>query len=350
MHSRALFFSSKCLSAPWLYSAIFSSLILLGCSENKIQDSLSSYLARLANVIEYEGVLDVPTPQFDALRFPVMPVAGSAEGATIGLLDFLSLYGCELQVLIGHKNSGLGRLSEMSQDLLYDLKFLQLAPLCLSQVEDDSELVQTLRDAIARKKLQLPQKLIDSILVGKEARAFWKIPAQLADYPEQVGPELPLAIARLGQLVRAWLSGDYQHGQDEFEQLLAHLNSGEGGQIFAALMYYRNALTKGNHIILSRSRDLCFRGRAQFNTEAASNVVEKYFVGDVQAWAARVSKRYYEISSGFESLEAALASSLPAAYQGWKRERNRQMGMALETSKTHIQALKRVLEPCSISG
>ena len=320
---------------------------LQACSESKIEDSLSNYLSRLSNVIEYPSVPEYATRNSIGSRFPRLKQQNQPAGSTIGLLDFLSLYGCELQVLIGQKNSGLGRLSQASQDLIYDLKFLSLAPRCQTKLNNDTELSRTLTQAIMQKQRQLPKKIVSAVLLGQEARTFWQIPLELDDYPNNVGPDLPLAIARLNQLVSHWLNGDYQAGTGELENLLAHLNTGEGGILFRALLRYQDMLDTANQMIEQRSPSLCFNGRAQLNTGAARNVVEKYFVGDVQAWASILNQRYYQIHEEYVELEGSLLEDLPPVYITWRDQRIEQLRAALESSKLHVAYLKRVLEPCS---
>lgn len=56
----------------------------------------------------------------------------------MGLVDFLSLYGCDLQVVIGERTSTLGRVAPPGKRMAYHLRFLEAADDCLPKVESES--------------------------------------------------------------------------------------------------------------------------------------------------------------------------------------------------------------------
>ena len=59
----------------------------------------------------------------------------SKKESNIGLLDFVALADCELQQLVGQRNSGLGAVMPVSQRLLYEHRFIASAPRCIGQLE-----------------------------------------------------------------------------------------------------------------------------------------------------------------------------------------------------------------------
>ncbi|MFP3442432.1 DUF3080 family protein, partial [Pantoea sp. SIMBA_133] len=55
----------------------------------------------------------------------------------MGMLDFLSLYGCELQYVVGEKNSVMGRVMQPLNRLRYEIRFIEAARDCLPDIEDE---------------------------------------------------------------------------------------------------------------------------------------------------------------------------------------------------------------------
>lgn len=331
---------------------LFPFLFLTACAPDGVDSSLSNYLSRLANVAGYEGepaVKPLPVVRFPASVSSESKTSGSAQ-ATIGLLDFLAMGGCQLQQLVAHRNSGLGKFSQPSQKLLYTLQFLHFAPVCMDSLEPGDPLVEELEQAWQQKRRDLPEMLVNSLLLGPDARSFWKVPRETHGYPEQIGAELPEALKRLHHLVQRWLAGDYQAGWNHLESLLFQFQSGEGGQLYSTLLRFRSALDAGNRILRSRSEHWCARGQPTINVRAANNIVTKFFVGDVQPWAAILSRRYYAVIEPYERIEMLLEPHLPEGYLRWRATRQNAMHLALEAAKPHVTLLQRLMEPCGLNN
>lgn len=76
----------------------------------------------------------------------------------MGLVDFLSLYGCDLQVVIGERTSTLGRVAPPGKRMAYHLRFLEAADDCLPKVESESR-SKALEEARAARADSLPLAL-----------------------------------------------------------------------------------------------------------------------------------------------------------------------------------------------
>ncbi len=329
---------------------LFSGLLIVtGCSPEPGPDALETYLGRLANVVEVS-----PPPEewqtLDLPRLPALPRDRMDDNASsLSLLEFLSLFGCELQTVIGAHNSSLGKLAPPSQKLLYELKFLHFAPACQDELRtaENAELASKLAAVVTQKQQQLPNAIWRVILQGEEARHFWKSPASLGRYPENAADAVVQSVVGLDALVVRWLAGEYDAGWDTLESLLYHIHFGDGGALRKALQLYGNGLVAANRVIESRTAVWCFQGRPAINAIAAENVVQKLFVAEVQSWAAGLNRRYYQLIPKIQQLESRLSGVEPAAYRTWRIQRDREMQAAISASRTHVGRLKRLLDPCN---
>ncbi|MEQ8802037.1 MAG: DUF3080 family protein [Haliea sp.] len=80
------------------------------------------------------------------------------------------------------------------------------------------------------------------------------------------------------------------------------------------------------------------------------NVIEKFFVGEVQPWSAGLGRRQHELLPLVAVLEAALDSGLPSAYRQWQSRRDSQLQQWTGAPRRHVEALQAVLKPCEQDG
>ena len=111
--------------------AVGLSLLLIGCQRAKDVDYLwQDYGQRLSNVIERPYTAADFVPQQISKPKPVVRPSQS-----ISILETLSLNHCQLGPLIAEQNSSLGKVAPPSQQLIYQIRFIQLAPACIDTLE-----------------------------------------------------------------------------------------------------------------------------------------------------------------------------------------------------------------------
>jgi hypothetical protein len=331
-----------------LVAATALSLALTGCGLGQ-GAPVDNYLARLARSLERNieptGQTLPPLPRARELRIEL-------QQGSLDLLDMLSLHHCELNITIGKSNSSLGKLAGASQRLLLELEFMELAPACIAALgaRGDAELAQSLRQAWLEKRRQLPARVWNATLGGPEFRQFWKRPGHLGDYPSATGAKVPTALARLEQLSRAWLAGDYAVGRDELEPLLAEVRKGDGGILLAALELQRAGLNAAQPALRQRldTAPLCLRGTPSPEGKILDTVVRKFFVGDVQPWSVRLARRRGQLIAPVQALEAALAAAMPTPYRAWTEQRDRLLESGTSAPRRHARMLAELLESCGL--
>lgn len=332
-------------------------LLLAGCSSDHGESVLSNYLYRLSNVLDLEQ---------PALGKPmVLEWRGVAKGelttqgvnardnTSISLLEFLSLYGCELQGVIAEKNSPLGRLAQPSQALLRELDFIRAAPACLAMLEQDdkAELKAQLERAVQQKRALFLEQLWRVLLKEAEARSFWRAQVQSGDYPSQASGQIPLALGQLEQLAAQLVEPDAALeastlDSSQLESWLFQLKQGDGGQLYRALMHYQMGIEAANQMLVQAQQRACASPRSNEQRMRLENVVQKFFVGEVQAWAAQLSQRYYALIPPYQKLEAHFVELESEDYRAWRRERDDNMRQALESAKRHVELIQAFLKGC----
>ena len=120
----------------------------------------------------------------------------------VGLGDFLSLYGCELQVVIGERTSTLGRVAHPGTRMEYHLRFLEAADACLPKVDSESR-TETLRDAREARAESLPLALWNGIWASDEIASLVSRSGGLlpAPAPEQTLEQLTQGLSETASML-----------------------------------------------------------------------------------------------------------------------------------------------------
>jgi len=327
-------------------------LVLPGCGADSTGSAkLENYVQRLARG------LDMALPQAQFVAPPRILDAGLeplvVPPASIGVLDFLALSGCELQVNLGRRNSSLGRHASASQRLLLDLEFLKLVPPCIEylQAENTSELAAELARIAEQRRQQLPQRIYNAVLAAPEFQSFWRLPPSLSDYPSQINSEVVDALTWLTAASDRWLNGDYSGEFDEdrgLEHQLARLRSGDGGALMLAAVEVARTLQQATETLQNSAhqRKLCPGGHRSERATITETVTVKFFAGDVQPWLAALNSRRHALMPPLEHLEQLLADILPPNYEQWRQERNTRLTALQQQPKMHVAAIKNAMADC----
>lgn len=323
-------------------------LLLASCGGQQPDAALARYLERL------QRTLDQPVPAVALPDLPRLPARGELrldlERSSLGTLDFLALSGCEVQITIGKRNSSLGIMASPSQRLLLELEFLRLAPACIShmQATERSGLADLLQGAFDLKQQQLPALIYNATLGGPEYRNLWQPPQSLGSYPERTSSVPLTALTEIHASARRWLAGNYAANNIEFEILLSEVAQADGGALLKALALQTGWLQAGDALLQARRQrgPLCSGPIRPAAASTLRNVIEKFFVGEVQPWSAALGRRQHELLPLVAALESALESALPLAYRQWQGHRDSQLQHWAGAPRRHVEALQAVLEPC----
>jgi hypothetical protein len=336
----------------YMYRAVSIILItsLLGaCAPDDPAERLNDYLSRLSRPLAVDDA-QPPTaalgklPRSTSLQLPL-------QGSALDGLDFLRLRGCALQSTVGRRNSSLGRVAPPSQRLLLELAFLREVPACIEKLQSErgqSELVMLLRETQKLKVAQLPTLIFNATLGNREYGEFWRAPVPLTDYPQQTSSLVITALEQVSVAAQDWLKGDYTTDESALELALSDIARGDGGKLLTAMAAQHSALQTANSRIAARLSEspLCANGLTPNAAPILREVARKFFVGEVQPWAADISQRYHQLLPPILQLEALLGTVLPEQYRDWQRQRDRLLSGALLAPRRHVEALQELLGSC----
>lgn len=330
---------------------VFLSLIT-GCADQGPTATFDDYENRLYRTLEIENDNhnDAGT-QSDFVKPRPEQWQIDLDSLDLGPLDFLALTGCELQIIVGKRNSSLGKLAKPSQQLVLDLEFLQHAPACLTHLrgtQADTELIEKIEAAQALKINQLENRIFNAIFAGPEWHQFWRRQDIPEGYPQaQTSDALISILDQLSQQVSLWLNGDYEVDSIVFENQLNNLRSGDGGILLRAAdltEHYFEKWAQG----MERSPYFeapCTKLKRD-RRDILKNVSARFFAQGVQQWLAPVSSRAVKVTTATNRLEALFEDAYPTEYQVWRSQRDARLGALQQRPKQHVAYLTRFLEPC----
>lgn len=169
---------------------------------------MDEYVKRLANVLDVEPNYSelVAIERIPRSRERTLSIAET----DINMLDFLKLYGCELQFVVGEKNAILGRVMQPLNSLRYELRFIEAARTCLAEI-DNEQLRQKVVVAIETKQQNLPRVIWNATWGTDEIAQLTSLSNGLYQ-PEQSQHEISQYgndIQYLNDVIGKLQSGDY---------------------------------------------------------------------------------------------------------------------------------------------
>ena len=323
-------------------------VLLSACSTDPTPHAFNDYQQRLARSLQ-QPVVDVvrlPVSSYPPIRQLRSPNHPSQH---IDLMDLLALDACALGQVIAKRHSSLGKVSRPSQQLIYELSFLQHAPACIDYLESvgDFELAKNLQQAFDEKQQHVVSYIWHGLFTGQEFRAFWQQPHYLADYPDQANSDVIANLQLLNRWVANWLGGDYRVDPKQLEWLLASVGKGDGGALFKALHVQASALYKANQSIQQRQlRPVCVGGHPNPQANIVKNVVSRFWLQGLQSWSANINQRYYQLLPAVQHLEEQLAAAEPPAYRRWREQRDQWLQAWQQAPKQHVEHLQGIYQQC----
>ena len=108
------------------------------CSREGLDPELETYTHRLADILDTEHhPIAQPSVAIDRRARAAVINNLRADQSTLNLLDYLSMSGCRLQQVVSERNNQLGRLADPITVLFFDLRFIALAPDCITTLQAD---------------------------------------------------------------------------------------------------------------------------------------------------------------------------------------------------------------------
>lgn len=298
-------------------------LLLTACDPFSQPDSMmESYIDRLARVLELNART---SPLMEVQTFPrTRDRRIDIEEIKINMLDFLSLYGCELQVVIGERNSAMGRVMTPLNDLRYQLRFIDKAGQCLPEIEQE-KLKTALSRAIQQKKASLPQYFWNAVWADEpmaelmsQSSGFYQqgethvspgtLSADLKHAREvlqnlnSVSPDA--ALEKMGRIQQRWV---FDHS---------------GGQLINSVRLLITRLNDASALLKRKidGKPLCYQGRPNPQAERVKGVFFNVYIARIQPYVSTVSRDGEQVFGSLAALARAQKSDMPAAFEPYYQQ------------------------------
>jgi len=325
---------------------IVTFLMLVGCDARyKPEQVLSEYATSLSR----SGYLDVSVPD------PVMPkLYPSVQVRTmvltqfdVSLLDFLSLQHCDLGLLVGERNSVLGRVMVNSQRFLYEVKITRALETC--PIENQS-LADKLAPIAKQKHKELPRAFINAVFNGDEAKSFFSFSNGFVPMGYTAANYQSLQSA-LGDLL---VSGQHvltlpHIDSNAFEQDLKIMADSEyAGKLLYSLLQITRYLNAVSESIELLPPNVCGPPVTFLKQQ-----FEYHYVKLIQPYMARLNASAYPVLSQLHQL-AMVGGPLPTALANYLEQFSLQdkhsvWGRYQAASRRHAMAWSHLFQRCGLS-
>lgn len=334
-------------------------LLLAGCNPfSEAEPMMAEYLDRLGRVLD--------TPVTEPASLPdatVMPrrrdrVLEMPE-LELGMLDFLSLYGCELQFVVGEKNSVMGRVMQPLNRLRYEVRFIQAAEACLPEIDDDDELKAGLTDAIESKRESLPIAIWNATWATEELERLFTLAKGYYPVGEGQAPVSDLVndLQRLERMVESLGAGDLDVSLDGLGAIQQRWQAEfRAGQLINSARLLTSYLNAGTGIIQGRldDRPLCLNGKPNNQSDIVQSFFFSVYIEKVQPYMSDVSRARDTLIAEFSELAAGQSDIMPASFERWyQRHLNQEAEVSLwreldDALATHTRHWQQLLEQCGL--
>lgn len=331
--------------------------ILGGCNPfSEARPMMDEYVERVARVTETQPELsDIPPPsQIPRRRDRVLAM----PELELGMLDFLSLYGCELQYVVGEKNSVMGKVMQPLNRLRYELKFIRAAQDCIPET-DDEDLVEALNKAIESKQESLPIAIWNATWGVEEVETLFTLAKGY--YPVQ-GEGNPVAdLARdsdqLNSAVAALLSGNLEVSLDFAGGVQQRWQAEyRAGQLINSAALLATRLDDATALLKQRieQRPLCLKGKPNNQAEIVQSMFFSVYIEKIQPYLSEVQRARAAFIEPMARLAERQRSVMPAEYAGWYRQHLSQVAddslwLELDAAMArHTQGWQALLEQCGM--
>lgn len=331
-------------------------LLLAGCNPfSDARSMMDQYVDRVGRVLDIEPELsDIPAAeQITRRRDRVLPM----PDLEMGMLDFLSLYECKLQYVVGEKNSVMGKVMQPLNRLRYEVRFIRAAGDCLQTIEDE-ELQDVLREAVTSKRESLPIAIWNATWGVKEVETLFT--RAKGEYPvDAVAPVADLArdARQLNKAVAELRQGKLDVELDFLGQVHQRWQAGyRAGQLINSARLVSARLTDATHLIQQRldSHPLCLNGKPNNQSDIVKSMFFSIYIGKVQPYLADLRRARTDLIEPLSKLARVQADIMPERFQPWYQsalalEGHESVWKSLDKAVTaHTKSWQMLLEQCGL--
>ena len=285
-----------------LSTSLFVSSCQTGDSSGAIFDN---YLYRLSNSLDVKHTQDQHSAQ-------LMPYPGKSSLSheiptlQISILQFLQLSKCDLQRLIGQRNSSLGQLMTGHHSLLYEYEFLQLAKLCQQGTTQSDALYRAIDNAITHKTNYQNKSYWNAIFASDEIRHLFSLGSQTLTH-QQLSSS-PVKLINALEDIQAWLSNPTTD-TEQLQQAYKIIGSSKYiGELRLTMAMATLQLAQADTLLNERltKKPLCHNERRNRKFDVVDRVFHRFYIGEVQPLLAKLHRQGQILFELIDQLQASL--------------------------------------------
>jgi len=301
---------------------LMTALLLNGCNPfSSAGPMMEEYVKRVARVLELDPELSelpaaatLPRRRHRQLPMPELEM---------GMLEFLSLYGCELQYVVGEKNSVMGKVMQPLNRLRYELRFIQTGEDCLSELDREG-LKESLEEAVASKKETLPIVLWNATWGVGEMESLFTLAKGHYPVAANGNPVSDLAIDtnRLNRLTGQLLNGDLSPSLDSVGAVQQRWQAEHrAGQLINSARLLVARLNDASALLEQRveGRPLCLGGKSNNQSDIVQNMFFSVYIDKIQPYMSNIMRARNQLIEPLSDLAAMQKAVMPAAFAEWYR-------------------------------
>lgn len=318
---------------------------------------METYLKRLSRVLDVEYN---QTPLTSPMLFPrPRDRRVDVPEIDINILDFLSLYGCDLQLVVGERNSILGRLMTPLNQLRYDLAFIESAQQCLMETATP-KLKASLQHAIEQKRSHLPDTGWNAVWGGEPMAELLTLSKGAHKPGNDAGSEQGELIAgltytrdKVKQLARSDAKVSLAKlGQIQHKWTFSH----KAGQLLNSARLITMRINDATALIEQRlyQKPLCYQSKPNQQARRLEGVFFHVYIAQVQPYIAEVSRSGKQVFSLLNEVAGLQAESMPESFKPYQRQvldvenENGVWGEFEQAVERHTKSWQALLNQCGM--
>lgn len=337
------------------FCVLSCSFVLLGCEGSA---NLPSILENYIDDLNRYEQLSITSPE---LRFPHYSLPShrmkqqTLTQFDIGLIEFLSLQQCDLGLLVGEKNSVLGKVMPNSQRFLYEVRVIKALNECNT---GSAALQEKLKNVAVTKRDELKKAYANAMFNSEETDVFYSFSNGYLPFSENQSSFQSLrisldALARLGEMVvsKESAAGILKSGIVEgFEQHFKVIGESEyAGRLLLTLLLLTDHLNIiAEKLSLLETTPAFCRGPMTFLKQQ----FKVHYVEKIQPYMARVNKSAYGVLASLAVIRRS--SAIPSAElsdfitQFSMKKTNEAWSQYQQSAQQHAGQWNRLLRSCQL--
>ena len=275
----------------------------------------------------------------------------------INMLEFLDLYGCDLQVVVGERNAILGKVMQPLNELRYSLRFIKEAEVCIKHTEDKS-LQQTLNQVAEQKRQQLPAIIWQASWANDEMANLFSHTAKPLAIDKAIANSQQLAedFVYLQQTSQTLLSQPTDLPLKQWGEIQQRWQyQDEMGALIKTTRQLTQMLNAGSYLLNKRlaEKPICYQSKANPQAKRLEGVFFKVYIGHVQPYIAAVNHHQQLVLPNVRQFAKQHADTAPTAVKKyWQRylfDNPGNIWTAFDDAlKSHTEHWQDLLDQCGL--